>query len=199
VRAHPAAIVFVATDPDFRQGRVMMSWRGDNQLTTAGDVMDKFKIMRGDIQMMGMYYDFESRDFKTISERIGEPFVVADKRHETGEQMLGTLFQYGMLKIYVGDPASGENYKLVTELSNLRSLRVKNVTIKDDLYDALRYCITKIPWDWTAINKQVQVVERKLPPTLEESRKDFVLMENELMLENEIEAEYEEWNEQYGS
>lgn len=144
---HPAAIVFIGVSPDFTKGRIYKTWRGDGEVTTASDVYQKYKEMKGKIKPVAQYYDWASKDFSTISERAGESFQPADKTKDSGEKLLNALFKTEMLKIYKTD----DSMKLVHELENL-SNKTHKVNAKDDLTDALRYAATRIPWDFSAIN-----------------------------------------------
>lgn len=142
---HPAAIVFIAVSPDFRQGRVFLGWRGDKIETTDGDVVQKYLEMKTEhkLEPAGKWYDWGAKDFGIIAARAGHPFEKADKSRDAGEALLNTLFKHDILAIYGDDP---ELAKLVTELSTLRKDTPKTKA-KDDFYDALRYCAMGIPWD----------------------------------------------------
>lgn len=150
-RGHPAAIIFVATNKDFNKGRVFLGWRGDGIQTSAGDVLEKYKELRGTLKPVAQFYDWQSRDFLTMAQRSSppEPFQPANKSHQLGEQLMNSLFKNGMLKIY-DDP---ELRKLVTELENLRSSTNKS-SAKDDMIDALRYAITSIPWSFEHLSRE---------------------------------------------
>lgn len=143
---HPSAIVFVAVSPDFKRGVVYDGWRGDGIDTTAGDVVLKYRLMAGSKPMVGEYYDWNSKDFWTISDRLGGSFQKADKSHEMGEQSLNVLFKNSMLHIF----DTPELSKLDSELRNLNRTTAKTVA-KDDFTDALRYATTKIPWDFSCL------------------------------------------------
>lgn len=145
--AHPAAICFVALSPDCKRGRVFRGWRGDGGMTTTSDVYLKYLELKGGLDPVGKFYDYASKDFAIIQSRSGDNFQQADKSHERGEQIIGVLFKSGMLTIDSGDP---ELEKLANELSNLR-VNTPKTKAKDDFCDALRYCVVKMPWDWSAI------------------------------------------------
>lgn len=158
---HPAAIVFVAVRPDFKKGVAYMGWRGDGIDTTAGDILQHYRIMRGKVQMTRQFYDWQSKDFWNIATRIGEAFEPAEKSHAIGEQMLNVLFKNRMLDIFV----SPELRKLHGELKSLKQGEAKTKS-KDDLIDALRYAITKIPWDFSCLDEVVPA-NQKLSLNLE--------------------------------
>lgn len=187
---HPAAIVFVGVSPDYKQGRVFLGWRGDGIQTTASDVLHKFIEMKGGMVLSGQYYDWASKDFQTIAHRVGEPFEAADKSHDTGEQVLNVLFKNEMLSIY----DSEELAPLVDELSSLlRGMDKKKA--KDDFTDALRYAVSKVPWNWDAISGVpiVAPAEERIYTT-DELRRGVVddSMTDSGMVDL-LEAEIEEW------
>lgn len=198
---HPSAMVFVGVSPDFRQGRVFLGWRGDKIETTAGDVVEKFIDFKKEnkLVMTGQYYDWASKDFEQIATRMGEPFQPADKSHEKGEQILNVLFKNNMLAIYE-DP---ELLKLAGELFALRRDQPKNKA-KDDLYDALRYAVTRIPWDWSVItgapptggDPEPSPTKTAMELQIEERRKTFDQAHHDET--QRIEDEFAEWNDAYG-
>lgn len=143
---HPAAISFVAVNPEHTKGRVFRGWRGDGITTTAGDILAKFRELRGGLVMTGQFYDWQAKDFSTIATRVGEPFTKAEKSHEIGEGILNVLFKNDMLAIYDTD----ELKPLVNEFAALKNSTPKTKA-KDDFIDSLRYAVSSIPWDWTAI------------------------------------------------
>ncbi len=188
---HPGAIVFVAVKPDFSAGRVFKGWRGDGIPTTAGDIVDKYVELRGEMRPAGQYYDSQSRDFFAIAtnRRPSIPFQKADKGSDTGCTLLNTLFKLGMLKIYEDDP---ELSKLVIELENLKSSTAK-ANAKDDFIDALRFAVTKVPWDFSKAAKSSKDVVDKEPKTERErawekmkaDKGSFDAIEAEIDLANE--------------
>lgn len=145
---HPSAICFTAVNPTHTRGRVILGWRGDAQKTTAGDVLNKHfelkKQLRKETYLQ--FYDGASADFKTIADSQNEPFIPAEKNHETGEQIVNTLFKNDMLTIDDTDVLR----LLAIELTQLDKGTPKNKS-KDDFADAFRYSLTKIPWDWSVI------------------------------------------------
>ncbi len=145
---HPAAICFVAVNPEKTIGYVYDGWRGDGIRTTSGDILEKFREMRGGQTFRLQMYDQQARDFGTIAERQGEMFTKSEKSHEIGEDFVNTLFKNQALFIF----DTAETAKLSSELVSLRKSTSKTVA-KDDFCDALRYCVTKIPWDFETIAK----------------------------------------------
>ena len=206
---HPASIVFVGVDPGNRRGYVFRAWRGDGIETTAGDVFEKYISLSRDLSVVDRRYDFASRDFATIAERAGTSFNKADKSRDLGEDLLNTLFRNQMLVIGGGDPELG---KLISELMTLQK-KTDKTKAKDDLIDALRYCIMSIPWDWEALNavpeerdENLRVKTRAL--TDEEILADEIAARRGKFVDNkgkedpgsweEEVSEIEYWNSQYG-
>lgn len=201
-RGHPSAIVYVAVKPDFRAGRVFLGWRGDNEPTTAGDVVEKSIELRKANKLdnlAGQYFDWNAKDFGVIASRMGQSFQKAEKDHEIGEGVVNTLFKNDMLLIYDDQ----ELAKLAAELSSLKR-KTRKEDAKDDFCDALRYAVVKIPWDWTFITgaasedeetpeKPMTDVERQI----HERRKAF--SDDQDQEHQRIEDEIDEWNEAGGS
>lgn len=146
---HPGAIAFVGVSPDFTEGRVFKVWRGDKIDTTSGDLVEKYMELAGKMRPAGMYYDSQSRDFYNIAQSKKLPFQKADKGHDTGTDLLNTLFKNDMLKVYENDEA----IKLAIELEGLKTTTPKPQA-KDDLIDAVRFAVTRIPWDHEAAAKK---------------------------------------------
>lgn len=198
---HPAAICFIAVDPTYRKGRVIATWRGDGIQTECSDILEKFREMKEKLKLkpVSQVYDWGSAEFGMIATRIGEPFLPANKKHEVGEQIINTLLKNNMLYIY----DQSENMKLCGELSSLREEQNKRKA-KDDLIDAFRYCVASIPWDWGAITGETvdikaEKVEENLTPMqkqVQERRK--MMTEERKDGENEIQEEFDAWNEAYG-
>ena len=139
------AIVVVATAPDFSKARVIRTWRGDFQETTAQDILIKFRELTKDLAITQACYDYQSREFGIIASRSGVPFIAADKTRGTGEQTLNALFGSKSMTL---DEGVYDNDKLVTELMTIPA-GAKNRKFIDDLTDALRYCLQLIPWDFS--------------------------------------------------
>ncbi len=147
------AVVIVAVSPDLDRGRVVRTWRGDFEETTAKDILEKYKELRQGISITQACYDYQSREFGLIASRSGEPFLPADKQRNSGEQITNTLFQSGALTI---DGDVYDNRKLVTELMSVPAGE-KNRKYQDDLTDALRYVLKLIPWDFVKIAPNLKI------------------------------------------
>lgn len=194
--AHPAAIIFVATSPDFKHGLVWRAWRGDGINTASPDIYQKYKELRGKLPMVAQKYDWASREFFLHVSAKGEAFSPADKDHVSGYSLLNTLFKSGMLKIHRDD---FELEKLITEIRTLASTGDKRKA-KDDLVDALRYCCIAVPWDFADYenNSELaeQLTEKKGEPqkTSSDLRREW-FMDSAKTAESTIEDELDFWNE----
>lgn len=199
VSGHPAAIVFVAVRPDFKEGRVFKAWRGDGISTDNSDILRKYRDMKGSRPLQSMVYDFKDKDFFLVASKQGEPIMKADKTRDAGAGLLNTLFKNSMLKLQRGD---GEIDKLVSELCSLPS-EIDKRKAKDDLIDALRYVCMSIPWDLSGIDvdplsarpefddKQSRVLSPSEARIQE--RRDFYLNKADEGADS-VEAELDFWN-----
>lgn len=197
--AHPAAICFIATNPEHTKARVFKAWRGDKIITTAADIMQKYLNMRAEIRrpVHRAWYDWASADFGTIATRIQEPFERANKSHELGEQTLNSLFKNHALTLDRGDI---EIDKLSLELASMPQEGDKR-KMKDDLIDACRYASSAIPFDWFAITGGKEAQAKALPT----GGVDVLMRDKKITPEDlpgyvdpaSIEAEIDEWNGYY--
>lgn len=199
---HPSTITFIAVRPDYRYGVVYRHWRGDNEHTTMTDVANKYIGMREYDDFSGNFYDYHSKEFKLVTDRMGLTFMPADKGHEIGEQVINALFKNKMLDIF----AIPETEPLIREIMTL-ALGVDKRHAQDDSVDSMRYGVTRIPWDWSfvGLNIDVGVERRKVYTPIEvaniERAKDL-----KRMIENKdkdglalsVEQEIDEWNEFFG-
>lgn len=205
-RNHPAAICFVAVSPDYQKGRVFLGWRGEQDVTTSGDVLEKFTTMvtENKLNVTDARYDWADKDFDILATRAGIACSPAEKGQDLGERMINVLFRNNMLMIY----ATEELQKLVGELISLRVGEHKSKA-KDDFSDALRYAITSIPWDWSIVTADPAMdglkIEKKgepedeLTPMEKEVRERRRLYEEAEKAEKDyIESEFAEWNTLYG-
>ncbi len=148
---HPAAILFIAVNPEKTRGRVFKAWRGDGIITSAGDVYEKYCELRKEVgrPITMQFYDPGYKDFDIISTVAGDAFAKADKSHERGEEIVNTVFKFGMLTI---DSGCEELRKLAIELATVPKEGPKKKK-KDDLADACRYCAIGIPWAFDLVIK----------------------------------------------
>lgn len=198
---HPSAIVYIAVNPNYRQARVFLGWRGDGVITTAGDVFVKHTEMNKENKIIPLRkaYDWASADFGNLAERGQDPFEKANKSKDMGDALINTLFKFDMLAIYETEELS----KLGAELSCLL-LGTDKKHAKDDFADALRYALSLIPFDFTGLvgldsEFQPETPEKPLTPLekeIAERRKGF--NENQDEEQQRIEEEFAEWNDAYG-
>lgn len=145
--SHPAAYVFFAVRPDYREGWIVFGWRGDDVVTTPGDVLEHWQTTQPTIgRPAGTVYDWAAKDLATIGERMGITLTKAEKSHDIGEHILNTLFKNNMLRVF----DTPELRKLGVECLTTMKTTPKRQR-KDDLLDATRYCAAQIPWDWSMI------------------------------------------------
>lgn len=196
---HPAAIAFVAVSPDWKQGRVFRGWRGDGVVTTVSDVVEKVIELSKDLhdRPVQVFYDWASRDFFNIATQMGLQVQPAEKSHVIGEQVVNVLFKNEMLAIY----DYPELDPLCVELSNLKSKTAKTKA-KDDFCDALRYAVSRIPWDWSAIRSDLPITVKERALTAEARAEQEYLRDRrqfasptEQAEANTIDQELEAWNE----
>ena len=198
---HPAAIVIIAVSEDYKQGRVVKAWRGDNEPTTAGDVYDRFKFIAAGLSFTSIRVDpaGQGQDLLQIADREGDySFSIAKKSHEIGTGTLNTLFKAKMLYLFDGDE---EIDKLRAELLTVKEEGSKRHK-KDDLADALRYGVASIPWDYSDASfdgeeKPKKKVKEEMTPAqwLMAARRGEIPPDQDI---NDISAEFDEWNEYYG-
>lgn len=212
---HPAAMGIIAVRSDFRLGYVVRGYRMDGVDTTSGDILAKFREMRGAWTLRNQFYDQASKDFNMVASRAGESFTKSEKSHELGEDIINTLFKNDMLFVF----DTPELRKLGQELVTLRTDTVKRKA-KDDFIDgAVRYPCTSIPWDWTVLqgDESEEEIARKAAkerPLTKEEYDAFVNEQRRGSLDAERrrrnkspsgpewrqwEEETQFWNDQYGS
>lgn len=203
---HPAAMVFIAVRPDYREGWVFRGVRMDGEQTANPDILNKFRELKSDMPVMAQVYDYKDKDFFLVAQSQGENFLPANKSRDEGFGLVNSLFKNGMLKIFKGDP---ELTKLITELMTL-SKSVDKREAKDDLCDALRYCCMAIPWDFSHTAEQIDARKFRDAPLdkrsneqiqrdeLLQARRDFVLNKRS-GVDDSLESEFEYWNELSGT
>jgi phage terminase large subunit-like protein len=195
---HPSTIVIVAVDPTFTEARVVRAWKGDKVLTTDMDVYDKLLELVADakISLTGIFYDYHAKDFSTIATRRGLAVTPADKRHDVGEKVLNVLFKHGALQIFELEETDALQYELSTLL-----IETDKRKALDDLCDALRYALTRLPWNWPKIGVMEGTLEEK-PPVLEVKREETIDDQRrkrftEPQSEWTVDAELDAWGELY--
>lgn len=206
------AIVIIAVNPENTYGRVIRTWRGDHEETTARDILDKYKEISAGLNVVQACYDYQSREFGLIAARSGEGFIPADKERNSGSQIINTLFQSGALSI---DEGAYDNRRLVTELMSVPA-GDKNRKYQDDLTDALRYVIKMIPWDFHKISPLTKLgieygkEESEEVPRADWTEAQYIAWEIKQRRGEasdrrssegwgDFESEIEAWNEAYGN
>lgn len=158
---HPSAIVFCAVSPDYTQAIAFDGWLGEDRLTTDLDVYNQLMemILNSGLEdrIASIFYDYHAKDFHTICTRNGLSVLKADKSHDTGEAVLGVLFKTKNLKIQNKNVLD----KLMFQLSNLKRETAKKHAV-DDFVDALRYALTRVPFDWEKIGVKLNVTPRAI-------------------------------------
>jgi len=196
---HKGAIIFVAVNKEFTKGAVFKGWKGTNQeTTTAADILDRYRILRGVMKPIMQLYDWASKDFFTFASRLGESFTKAEKSHEIGIDTINTLFKLNMLDIFDIE----ELQPLIFELQTLTKGDVEGRAKRhanDDMYDAKRYVVTSVPWDWSAVAEEyAEPKEKKKEKEYDEIAERRKLMTGfEKDEEYRIEKEIEEFNDLY--
>ncbi len=189
---HPAAVAFVAVRNDFKKGAVFRGWRGGVERTTSYDILKIYRHLRGDLKPTAQFYDHSAADFLQYAIRLNETFTAAEKSHEIGEDTLNTLFQHQMLDIFDIEelqPLSAEFSTLLKETPKRKA--------KDDFIDAVRYAVTKIPWDFS--NIQTSLINFPKPEKREktalEKRRELVFGDGKPKIPQDIQEEIDFYNE----
>ena len=154
---HPSAVVFLAVNPECTRGYVFTAWRGDEEITTAPDLLEKFLEMKGAHTITRRCYDYSAKDFGVIAARAGEPFENADKSVQKGVDIVNTLFRADMLMLNENDP---EVRKLGNELLTVTNSQNKTKA-KDDLADALRYVVQLVPWNFIEAVPELKAEQKR--------------------------------------
>lgn len=196
--AHPAAIAFIHTSPDFKHGRIRICWRGDHISTASPDIYQKYKELRGKLSVQAQKYDWASREFFLHVSAKGEAFSPADKDHASGYSLLNTLFKSGMLKIMRGDE---QTEKLISEVRSLSATGDKRKA-QDDLCDALRYAAQAVPWDFSDLEEEKEAdhfreLKEESEKTDSQIRRDWFMGNGEKEKEMTVEEELDFWNEEF--
>lgn len=197
---HPSAITLIAVAPNYQRSCVYKSWRGDQEQTTMTDVANKYLELKGYQQVAAAFYDYASKEFKIVTDRMGMSFLPADKGRETGEQVMNALFKNKMLDIF----NIPENEPLISEIMTL-AIGVDKRKAKDDSVDSCRYAVTRIPWDWSYAERKISlnavVEKKKLTPveiaSVDRERDRARMVANKFQEEIDlgIDREIQEWAE----
>lgn len=170
---HPSAVVVVAVSPNFDKAYVVRGRRFDGMVTTNTDLImlvDQI-LAEENISPDAIYYDYAAVDLGNMAGQMGKPYVTAEKAHAIGEQIVNVLFKNQMMSCFRID----ELEPLYLELCSLKMDTPKRKA-SDDFCDALRYAVSKIPWDWSKINAQPQATPK--PETeIDRRKKRFLVYE----------------------
>ena len=192
-KSHPSAVVICAISPDLKLARVVRSWKGKGEITTCQDTILKYLDLCKTLnlpQTHHTYFDWAAKDLGTIASRMGLTFLPAEKGKDHSERLVNALLKTGQLIVEVNEDT--DNEELCREFESIPDDGKKN-KLKDDLADALKYSLSKIPFVFDVKimpEKQVVIPPKKI------GREIFY--EDDLEVINEIEGDIDEWNEHYG-
>jgi hypothetical protein len=201
--AHPAAITFTAVRPDFREGRVIKTWRGNiTENTSSVDILRQYQEMKKGLNVVATFYDHASAEFKLTALAENEMVLPGDKHHEVGISIMNTLLKHGMLLIEKDEsPESLGVFKqyhwetLAEEIENCKD-SIKKKDAEDDQVDSFRYSVTKTPFDLSHIGTKTVVIKEQSKPKTEGELRREQWTENlkNTDLIDDIDAEIEFWN-----
>ena len=164
----PASITFVAVRPDMREARVIKTWRGNNQVQTSSiDILRKYQELKQGYNIVATFYDQSSREFYLNAQEAGEVVLPSDKKHQTGQGLMNTLFKHGMLLIEKDpDPlnVSPEGFPfwetLCEEIECMKD-SIKKDKQPDDQCDSTRYAVTRVNFDFSHVGTKTVVVREE--------------------------------------
>jgi hypothetical protein len=168
--------------------------------TTAADILQYYKeyVKEKNLNVTQQTYDWSDADLYTIATRQGMNLTKADKDRKSGFQLMNTLFDRGVLKIFDTE----ELRPLISEIMNLSKYTTKrNKAIEDDYIDCARYALKMIPFDWTFLNEMEfahdKVSEEKMlaPKTELDLRREFVFGKQDEV--DGVEQELDAWAEMF--
>ena len=152
--SHPSAISIVAINPEYTRARLVKFWRGDGVRTTAGDLLEKYLELKGNLPVVAAFYDYSCADLGTIAATQGIPLQKANKSREIGVPLVDTLLKYGALTI----DHSEEAEKINKEFKLVKKTTAKQKAA-DDGVDSLRYALSKQPFQMNRIKELVDGLE----------------------------------------
>lgn len=173
---HPAAVLTVGVNPEFTKAVVKKAWKGDETYRTdSGYILNKAREQKRDLNIEGFEiihpakYDFAAADLAIIAADLGEALNKADKSRDKGIGVIETLFKNDMLELDVSEPYVSE---LSSELMTIKDDAKVKGKKGDDLFDALRYALCDVPFNWTlgAQLKAMFHVEQKPKKALTEEQ-----------------------------
>lgn len=185
---HPPAISIVAVRPDFKYGRMIRFWKGnDGSNYTSSQVLNKYIAMTLNLRMTNQFYDWHSKEFYLRSVAAGLSFAKAEKSHEVGDDLLSTLFKNQLLDLEECEQVDD----LATEFETLKKTTPKRIA-EDDGIDSLRYAIASLPWDLSDITSTL--IEIEDPDKKEVEADERVANAMKFANRNGEEDEEKEWN-----
>jgi phage terminase large subunit-like protein len=198
--AHPAAITFMAVNPEMTRAEVFVGWRGDGIRTDVGDIAEKFVFLKKSNALLPMIqlYDQASHDFFVAATSLGEGFKKSEKNHEKGEEIMNALLKNDMLFFH----NTPEIAKISKELMTMRHATPKRHR-KDDLTDTVRYQVCEFVWNFEAIVKRLaEAIPVKTVAQLSQEEQHLEDRRNRpadplSVAESSIEQEFDDWNSLY--
>lgn len=191
---HPAAMLFIAVRPDYKEAWAFRARRMDHVATANTDILNEYRAIRGKLVPIIQLYDYKDKDFFLVACGQGETFTPADKTREKGIGLLNSLFKNNMFKIFAGDP---ELDKLIGELSTL-AVKTDKRKASDDICDCARYICMAVPWDMSELAGPEAFLDvprtAPKPMTSEEERREFYKPK---LNEETIDQEFSFWNDIY--
>ena len=194
---HPASVVLTAVSPDFKKAYVFDGKRFDGIVTTAGDVVNWVIARKKEIkqEVVGVFYDFHCSDLKNIASSMGESWIMAEKSHLVGEQIIGVGFKHQKLSIFRLE----QLMPLVQELKSLKASASKRMAV-DDYCDGMRYSLTKVPWDFSDVGSSQPVKSEHQMTALEYEQQERRKLVAPQTQEDDwsLDAYWDEWQDYYG-
>jgi hypothetical protein len=144
---HPPAISVVAVRPDYKYGRLIRFWKGNDGSTyTSSQVLNQYIQMTSKLNISAAYYDWHSKEFFLRAVAAGISFVKAEKSHSVGDDLINILFKNQMIDLEECEQVED----LIQEIETLKTSTAKTKAV-DDGIDSFRYAISSLPWDLSDI------------------------------------------------
>jgi len=186
---HCSSIALLAVKPNYKKGVIFDLWKGDEYATNELDVIRQYLKMTSGLSIQGIFYDWAAKDFENMATNYNLPIIKAEKGHDIGEGVLNVLWKNQMLDIF----DTPNVVKLVTEINGFRVGAPKHKA-NDDLIDACRYSVSKIPWDLSDIDSTKIIKVEPQKTQLQQRREGFDEPKEQCY---SIDDEIEDWNSLY--